>query len=216
MKEALIISGGSIDTEFASRYFKEHQPDITIAVDSGMQFFYDIGRTPDIIVGDFDSAAPQVMEYFKCQQGIEIICLIPEKDDTDTEAALHRAAEAGCKKIHLLGATGNRLDHMLGNIELLGIGIEEGIEILMADKNNRLRMVKEGIILKKEEQYGKFVSLIPFTPEVKGVTLRGMKYPLTDYCLTCFHSLGISNEIIEDAGEITFSEGILLVIESKD
>ena len=46
--------------------------------------------------------------------------------------------------------------------------------------------------------------------------LRGFKYPLTDYCLRGFCSIGVSNEIMEEEAEIAFDGGILLVIESKD
>ena len=43
----------------------------------------------------------------------------PEKDDTDTELAIKRALAMNCSHITLLGATGGRLDHMIGNIHLL-------------------------------------------------------------------------------------------------
>jgi thiamine pyrophosphokinase len=51
---------------------------------------------------------------------------------------------------------------------------------------------------------------------VSGLTLQGMKYPLTDAKLNVFQSLGISNEIVEDEAKITWTDGYLLVIESKD
>ena len=46
---------------------------------------------------------------------------------------------------------------MLGNIELLGIGLELGVEIELLDANNRIRMTDHGMVLKKEEQFGKYV-----------------------------------------------------------
>ena len=58
--------------------------------------------------------------------------------------------------------------------------------------------------------------MFPFTPTVKGLTLRGFKYPLEKYELQCYHSLGVSNEISEEKAEISFEEGILLMVESKD
>lgn len=58
--------------------------------------------------------------------------------------------------------------------------------------------------------------MIPFTPKVKGVTLKGFKYPLTDYTLLSGRAIGVSNEITGETGEISFSEGLLLVIESRD
>ena len=58
--------------------------------------------------------------------------------------------------------------------------------------------------------------MIPFSEKVCGVTLRGLKYPLTDYTMGGFNSLGISNEIVADEATISFSSGELIVIESKD
>ncbi|MFG6383020.1 MAG: thiamine diphosphokinase [Lachnospiraceae bacterium] len=141
----------------------------------------------------------------------------PEKDETDTEIAIRTAIKQGCKTIHILGATtGNRIDHLLGNIHLLGIAMEHGVECLMLDAYNRIRMINKGIVIKKEEQYGKYVSLLPFTSKVTGLTLTGFKYPLDCYTMECYHSLGVSNEITESQAMISFQDGVLLVIESRD
>lgn len=216
MRQAVIVTGGTVDFNFALSYLQKHKPDIVAAVDSGLEFFLKAGEKPDVILGDFDSVKQETLAFFKGQQGIDFITLVPEKDDTDTEAAIREMIKRGCRQIHILGATGSRLDHVLGNIELLGLGFSFGAEILIADTCNRIRMVKNGISIRKEEQFGDYVSLIPFTPKVSGLTLKGMKYPLFQYEYSCFSSLGISNEIVEDTAEISFTEGILLVIESRD
>lgn len=115
-----------------------------------------------------------------------------------------------------MGATGTRLDHVLGNIELLGIGLKAGIPIQICDAHNRIRMIDRGMTLARKEQFGTYVSLIPYTECVEHLTLTGLKYPLTDACLRGFCSLGVSNEIVADTAEISFESGILLVVESKD
>ena len=142
--------------------------------------------------------------------------LNPEKDDTDTEYAIREAIRRGAMEIVVIGATGTRIDHVLGNISLLGIGLEEQIKISLVDEHNRIRMINQPLMIRKAEQYGKYVSLIPFSEKVSGVTLRGLKYPLTDYTMGGFNSLGISNEIVSDEATISFSSGELIVIESKD
>ena len=182
-----------------------------------MDFFYRNHLTPDLIVGDFDSVSSEALAYYQSTGKVEIITLNPIKDDTDTEFAIRTAIEKGATSITLLGATGTRLDHVLGNIELLGIGLEKGVEMELVDSHNRIRMVSGGTLaFGKDAQFGNYVSLIPFTKQVTGVTLEGFKYPLSDYTLEKFHSLGISNEIVEEQAKIRFSEGILLVIESRD
>lgn len=216
MKHIIVVSGGKTDDAFVDRVLREEKPELLIAADSGMEYFYRTGRKPDIIIGDFDSAGTEALAFFRGQPEIEIRQLVPEKDDTDTEAAIRLAISMGAESITLLGATGCRLDHVLGNIELLGIGLKQHIPIVMCDAYNRIRMINHGITLHREEQFGKYVSLIPYTEEVKELTLKGFKYPLERARLKGFCSLGVSNEIVETEAEITFEEGILLVIESRD
>lgn len=124
--------------------------------------------------------------------------------------------EKGASTITVLGGTGSRIDHVLGNIELLGIGLASGIPIILQDSCNRVRMIDRGIAIDKAKQFGVYVSLIPYTAQVEHLYLRGFKYPLSDYCMTGFNSLGVSNEITDERGEISFEKGILLVIESRD
>ncbi len=215
--KALIITGGSIEDAFALNFLKENPCDLTIAADSGMEFFYRNGLVPDEIVGDFDSVTAGVLEFFRENNPqIKIRKFQPEKDETDTELALRTAINAGCKKIWLLGAIGTRLDHVLGNIHLLGMAMEQDCECIILDSCNRIRMLQHGMKILREEQYGDYISLFPFTPTVKGLTLRGFKYPLEKYELQCYHSLGVSNEISQEEAEISFEEGILLMVESKD
>lgn len=220
--ESLIVSGGHLEDAFILSYLQNHRCDLVIAVDSGMSFFYRTGQTPDYIVGDFDSVSPDVLKSFTAQNQANgkkkpvILQFQPEKDETDTELALRTAIEQGCSRIHLLGATGSRMDHVMGNIHLLGMAMKQGVECLMADENNRIRMIQKGIVIQREEQYGDYISLFPFTPQVAGLTLKGFKYPLDRYTLESYHSLGVSNEIIEEQAEISLEEGVLLVMESKD
>ena len=212
----VIVSGGSIQDEFAKEWITQYQPDFIIVADSGMEFMRRVGLKPDMIIGDFDSVASETLTYFKEQTGIIFKELNPMKDDTDTEFAIRQAIGLGTREITILGATGTRLDHVLGNIALLGIGLQEQVQIQLVDAHNRIRMTDKSICLMKSEQFGNFVSLLPYSGEVERVTLKGFKYPLENYTMESFSSLGISNEIVEEKAEILFEEGILLVIESRD
>ncbi len=216
--QSLIVSGGHLEDCFAASYMEKNQFDLTIAVDLGMEFFQKKSQVPDYIVGDFDSVNPITLQEFKemKEKGPKILQFQPEKDETDTELAIRTAMDLGSRTIHILGATGCRMDHVLGNIHLLGMGMRQGVEIIIIDSNNRIRMIQKGIVIKREEQYGRYVSLIPFTPQVTGITLKGFQYPLDHAVLECYHSLGVSNEIVAEQGEISFQDGVLLVIESKD
>ncbi len=177
-------------------------------------FPYENGVTPDIIVGDFDSTTTKALEYFEKKGQTEIRRLNPIKDDTDTEYAIRLAIREGARSIVVLGATGSRIDHVLGNISLLGIGLESGTDISIIDTNNRIRMADKPVTIEKSAQYGRFVSLIAVTDDNE-VSLR-LKYSVTDYSFDRFTSLGISNEIIDDHAVVDIHRGKFIIIESKD
>lgn len=211
----LIVCGGDIDQEFACDLIKKSGIDVIIAADSGMDFLYQNGITPDMIVGDFDSTRTKALEYFEEKGQSEIHPLNPVKDDTDTEFAIRTAIERGAKSIIIIGATGSRIDHVLGNISLLGVGLEQDVAIELIDPNNRIRMINGKLTLRKDRQYGKYVSLIPVTSDNE-ISLTGFKYPLDHYSFKKFTSLGISNEIVDDEAVIDIHRGVFIVVESHD
>ena len=87
----LIATGGNIQDDFALAYIKKEKFDCLIAADSGMEFFYRAGIQPHHIVGDFDSAKPEILSFFRGKSGIQFLEFQPEKDETDTELALRLA-----------------------------------------------------------------------------------------------------------------------------
>lgn len=214
--KVIIITGGQIDDSFACDWIKTHPYDYMIAADSGMNFLHRNGIIPNVIAGDFDSVSSESLEAFSKMKNVEMLRLNPIKDDTDTEFVIREAIRRGAKEITILGATGTRLDHVLGNMHLLGIAIKEQVSIFLVDTHNRIRMIEKEHTLLKEEQFGDFVSLLPICGDAKGVTLQGMKYPLSNATIPSFSSLGISNEIVEEKAVISIAEGVLLLIESRD
>ncbi len=212
----VIISGGHIDDVFALNYLRENKYDCMIAADSGMNFLHRNGIVPDVIAGDFDSVEDESLDEFSSMPEVEMLRLNPIKDDTDTEFVIREAIRRGATFITVLGATGTRLDHVLANVHLLGVGLEESVAIELVDTHNRIRMINESLEIRKEEQFGCFISILPIKGDAKGVTLEGMKYPLVNVDVACFSSLGVSNEIVGETAKISVKEGTLLVIESQD
>ena len=208
--EAVVVGNG----EFPSHPFPLSvldQAPCVVCCDGGANALVESGRLPDWIVGDGDSLSEENRIRFQ-----DRIHRIPDQETNDQTKVVSFLASQGIRRIAILGATGKREDHTLGNISLLGIGLEEQIKISLVDEHNRIRMINQPLTIRKAEQYGKYVSLIPFSEKVSGVTLRGLKYPLTDYTMGGFNSLGISNEIVSDEASISLSSGQLIVIESKD
>ena len=215
---ALIVSGGRIDPDFALSYCKNRKYDWVIGVDRGLKFLYEHGIRPTHVVGDFDSADPGLEAYYRKQEGIEIRRFNPVKDSTDTQIAIELALELGSARIEILGGTGSRLDHVLANLELLSYGLTLGIRSCMVDAQN-LIWASEGprVVLKRKEQWGKYVSMFALGGPVEGLTLEGFLYPLEDHCLTSRDcGLTVSNEILAEEAVITFRKGCLLLVMSKD
>jgi thiamine pyrophosphokinase len=212
----LIISGGSVDDELLVRVVKNGGFEMLIAADSGMDALYRNRILPELIIGDMDSVDAEVWDYFSQQEQIEIIQLNERKDDTDTEYAIREAIRRGATKLTVLGATGSRLDHVLANIGLLGIGLQENVSIELLDTCNRVRLAEHEFSLRWQDQYGTYISLLPYAGSVRGLTVEGTEYTLENADLEPFNSLGISNEIVEDDVKISWDEGYLLIIESKD
>lgn len=213
----LIITGGNIEVDFALKVLEERFDNI-IGVDGGMEFCYGQKLVPDYIVGDFDTLSPETLEWYREHTNARIREFRPEKDATDTQIAVELAMEIGSSRIVILGGTGSRLDHVLGNIQTLYIALKRDVECLMLDKNNRIRLIEGHHCIHREEQYGKYFSLIPFTTDVTGVTLAGVKYPLMnhDFSVRSSGSFGVSNEILDEQAEISMKNGIFILIESKD
>ena len=145
----LIVSGGEVKEGFLTWIVKNGGFDVILAADAGMEALYRDHILPDIIVGDFDSVNPDTLEYFHDKEQIEVCMLNPEKDDTDTEYAIREAIRRGAMEIVVIGATGTRIDHVLGNISLLGIGLEEQIKISLVDEHNRIRMINQPLTIRK-------------------------------------------------------------------
>lgn len=212
----LIISGGNIEVDLALEVLNNHFEHI-IGVDGGLGFCYDHKVVPTRIVGDFDTLEPKILAWYKSHTHIEIREFNPIKDATDTQIAVELALELGSDQITILGGTGTRLDHVLGNIQTMYLALEKGV-CQMLDSNNRIQLIRNCHVIRKAEQYGTYFSLIPLTTDVTGVTLKGAKYPLDRHHFSVLGSgsLGVSNEIRDEQVEITIEDGVMILVESRD
>ena len=214
--ETLIIAGGEINIKILEKYCVNVSKQNIIAVDRGLEALYQLQMIPNHVVGDFDSVSPEILTFYKNQPQIIFHKFNAEKDNTDTDIALKLAIQLKSSKITILGALGKRMDHALANIHILKDALEANIPCQIIDEHNRIYLINKEMTLEKDKIYGKYVSLIPLTSTVEGLTLTGFKYPLNEYTLPIGTSLGISNEIIEDRAYIKMKKGILIAIESKD
>lgn len=208
----VIVSGGTPPSkERLLEYLKED--DFIIGADSGCNILKTYNILPNLMLGDFDSANLESVEYFK-NKGVECLKYPPEKNYTDTHLAYEIGKERGGKEFLIFGATGTRMDHTLGNVGLMLIALKEGNNITIIDDNN-LMYAKD----KNFKVQGDLMEVISFhalSDKVEGLTIKGGKYTLEDYNLQLLEPRTICNEFLEEDIEITFKSGKILVIYSRD
>ena len=117
---------------------------------------------PTYILGDFDSLSPKILNYYKENHVAPIREFNPMKDNTDTDIAFQQAIVLGSSEITILGATGGRLDHFLSIVQNLKTAWEKKIPAYIVDSRNLITIpVETSFEIRKEEQFGKYVSFFP-------------------------------------------------------
>ncbi len=209
---ALIIGSGS---DLRRDRIENIHIEYVICADGGLEKVQGLNLKPDLILGDFDSVNSSLLNGYR-GSGTEIYAFPPEKDFTDMELAVDTAVKRGFKEIVLIGASGTRLDHTLANIQLLEKYHRQGISIEIIDNNNHIGIIsgKTDINIKKKTEH--FVSLVPVTETLEGLTLKGFKYPLNNVTVERGTALLISNEIRSEEGRIILDKGTALIFISKD
>lgn len=218
MKKALLISGGHIDDKYIKGYLKDRHYDITIAIDGGLEKAAGLGIVPTHVIGDFDTVSAETLKKYSDNESVKVIRLMPEKDFSDTQCAISTAIQNNCTHIEIIGGTGTRLDHTVANIHTLQMVLNKCDDAVIVNENNRIRLVNGRKIIERQEVFGRYISFLPLTDKVKGVCLKGFKYPLDNYEFDIHKSmsLGVSNELVQDRAEIDVAEGILIMVESED
>ena len=211
--KTLLVAGGRCDIiqlKNTAKHMKDSSDKLyIIGIDGGMKTLKEAGIKPDIGVGDFDSV--NVLDY--SDTPIEKLC--PEKDDTDTEHALLMAIDMHPSEIVLMGATGSRLDQTISSIELLKCAVDADVPAVILDPTNRIRVAKGETVITKEDSFGYYVSVIPFSEDLTDLTMKGFKYEIEDFTLKKGISRCISNELASDRAVISCS-GYYIVMETCD
>ncbi len=212
----MIFSGGTIEDSFALEQLKKVNPEIVVGVDKGANFLYQHQIIPHAIIGDFDSADSEAVDFYRGKPEVGIRTFQPEKDESDTEIAVRMALKHELDSLWILGATGTRLDHIMANLCMLKLALDAGTKAYLLDCHNKIYMAKETVHITKSEQFGSYFSLFAFGGDVEGLCIEGAKYPLKDYLLSSDNSRCISNEIEAEEVVISWENGILLIMETKD
>lgn len=171
------------------------------ATDGAWGYLKKTGIIPDVINGDWDS-----LETFNFPKDIKLI-YTPNQNFTDFEKALQIIDREGFKNVDVWGASGKEQDHFLGNLSA-GFKYSEKLSLRFYDNYYRYFFAEKLTILNKVK--GKIVSLFPFS-QTKGVSTKGLKYPLQNENLSLRGRIGTRNKALEDQVEISYKAGSLLL-----
>jgi thiamine pyrophosphokinase len=183
--------------------------DLLIAADGGGNALFAAGLAPQLVVGDLDSLDPAAEAAFAAA-GAEVRRHPAEKDETDLELALLLAVGRGATRIDVLGAMGGRWDQALANVALLALPELAGRRVRLLDEGQEAYLARGETPIPGER--GETVSLLPVGGPARGITTRGLHYPLRDAELRFERSRGISNVIVAPPAHVTVGEGLLLVV----
>ncbi len=210
--KCVIVAGGDLDPTDRMRDLIRAS-DLIVCADGGAGHLRALNILPHVLVGDLDSIQDEDRCFFEKNQ-VEILSFPSRKNFTDSELCVSWAIDHHATDITFLGVTGTRLDHTLANIFLLRRLAREDIPARIINKHNEIHMVTDHINL--AGRAGDFLSLVPVTTRVTGVTLEGLEYPLVNATLEMGSSLGISNVFRADTASISIGDGILIVTKSRD
>ena len=186
--------------------------DFVICCDAGYRLAQRLGVRPDLLLGDFDSYTGALPEDIPVQRYIR------DKDDTDTVIAVRYALEHGYDSILLVAATGGRLDHLLGNLQILAFISEKapGTAAEILGSHERVWLLDGGSLSIQGKPESTF-SVLCHSDRAEGVTIRGARFGLENAVMTNRFPLGISNRIGEERiATISVEKGILFVIYPKE
>lgn len=185
------------------KIFPLKDSDYIIAVDQAVLSLYKQRIKIDLAVGDFDS-----LQNHGILTNLNVVRLNPVKDVTDTHQALVEASKLNADELYLIGGIGGeRIEHFMVHTMFFN----EFPEMIIKDDHSTIYLLDKGVHEISNNNH--YVSIFAY-PRAK-VSLTGFKYDLTEYLLTTYDPLGISNELSEHKGFVEVFEGKVLVVISK-
>ena len=181
--------------------------DYLLAADGGLMHFEKLDRSPDGILGDFDSLGyvPQGAVVFPV-----------EKDDTDAMLAVRQGLQMGYKEFLLYGSLdGPRLDHTVANFQTLQFLADRGATGYLIGNTHIVTVVKNGSIRFPETAAG-IISAFCMGADAEGVTIEGLQYTAENALLSAGFPLGVSNHFVGQPAKISVEKGSLLVIWERE
>jgi thiamine pyrophosphokinase len=207
--------------------------DRVIAADYGAHHARAWGWPIDLLIGDMDSLAPAELQAARAS-GVLTVTAPAAKDETDLELAVARALSDGATELVICGALGGRADHMLANVLLLARRELIGVEAVIADGVQMLRVLRgdpatQGVpatqsvatqpgeiaCLSLAGAPGDLLTLLPLAGDAVGVSTAGLLYPLAGETLFFAQARGVSNVFEAATARVWLRRGMLLGVHTQ-
>lgn len=169
--EAVILANGEYPTHELPLQILNNAKYV-VCCDGGADTYIQKGFIPNVIIGDGDSISIENRDRF-----YDIIINIPDQETNDQTKAVNFLISKGYKNIAIVGATGKREDHTIGNISLLSDYKRMGVEVRCYTDYGFFIPCKDEVSVQSAE--GQQVSI--FNVNAHSFSSEGLKYPIYDF-----------------------------------
>lgn len=198
--KTVILANGKYPThEVPLKHLRE--ADLIVCCDGATKKLVAHGLEPGIIIGDLDSVSPALKKRYK-----KVLVQDSDQETNDLTKAVNWCISSGIKEVTILGATGIREDHTLGNISLLA-DYSRKIDVVMLTDTGSFRVYDRRVTVSSRS--GQQVSLFSIDPAL-AVTSSGLLYPLSNLRLASWWR-GTLNEAEGETFRLEFERGQLIV-----
>ncbi len=206
MSSFVILLGGDLTP--CDRLAEKVQGLRAIAADSGMRHAKKLGLKPELWVGDFDSASAELIEEYSDS---EKFTFDSNKDMTDGEIAIEQALSRGADRLIFIGAFGGpRMEHEFCHLTQAVQLANRGVNVELLDGRKEAYPIAPNRQLNLDFGSGTSFSILAFS-DLKGLTIKGAKWPLERADVEFGSSLTLSNEVTGRL-EISLDSGAALVL----
>jgi thiamine pyrophosphokinase len=181
-----------------------------IAADSGLAAAAVLGLDVDLVVGDLDSVDPVDLADAE-RAGVPIDRHPVAKDRTDLAIALDAALRYAPARVVAVGGAGGRLDHLLGNAQVLASEAYRDLRIVAHVGRATITVVRDHAELVGHPD--ELVSLLPVHGPASGVSTDGLRFPLHGEDLPAGTTRGISNQFVRDRARVEVALGVVLAVQ---
>lgn len=199
MKKCVIIGAGS----FFGGLPEIETEDFVIAADGGYRLCAELGITPSLAVGDWDSLNGRP-DCCPCAD------LPVEKNDTDTLAAIRIGIERGFEEFHIFGGTGGRTDHTFANMQCLVFLAKQGKIGFLHGEREIITAISDRAVCFSGNAKGD-ISVFAADGAAQGVFETGLKYSLDNAAVTSDFPIGVSNSFTGKDSRIEVRKGSLYI-----